>query len=134
MSSSLTEEIVLELSDEQAPVLEVVEDDIELTLLDESTEVIEVELGVGPQGPASTVPGPAGPPGPPGATSGDKNYRHQQLDPDDVWVINHQLSKRPVVQIFDSGGNEIEAATVHIDDQSLEIHFSVPYGGEAYLN
>lgn len=112
-------------------------------VLDEQTLVVEIAGERGPQGPAIPgpvgEPGPQGPPGPPGATSGDRYYRHQQLTPASVWDIPHNLGKRPVVQAFDSGGNEWDGAIFHVDDNRLTITFTsgdgpVAFGGEAYLN
>jgi hypothetical protein len=129
---------IIEVSQEAAPTVEVLEDDIEVVVQDETTQLVEVELGIGPQGPpGETVVGPEGPQGPAGETIvgvEDKTYRHQQFSPDTTWVVVHNLGKRPSVQTFDSSGDEVEGAIVHISDNELHVSFSADTGGEAYLN
>ena len=45
----------------------------------------------------------------------DKNYVHAQVIPSDVWQVNHQLGKKPSVQLFDDSGNPFDAFCRHID-------------------
>lgn len=83
---------------------------------------------VGPQG-------ASGPQGPPGATiiSGS-TYTHEQYSPDEVWLINHNLGFFPAVTTVDSANTRIEGDLVYHDPLTLEVRFSVPIGGRAYLS
>jgi len=64
----------------------------------------------------------------------DKHFIFTQGTPAATWVINHNLGKRPSVMIVDSGDNEVEGCTNYIDDNNLELVFSAPFSGKAYLN
>lgn len=61
-------------------------------------------------------------------------YQHHQSEPLDVWVIQHNLGFIPNVFTTDSGGVEIEGVVEPIDDNSLQIIFSEPVAGYAYLS
>lgn len=105
-----------------------------------------IAVTVGKQGPpGDTLPGEPGSPGPPGPP-GDPGppgpvgeeaihaYKHDQGVPDTIWHIVHGLGFHPNVMSFDSGGNEVEGAVRHIDDNTLEIEFKVAFGGVAFLS
>lgn len=64
----------------------------------------------------------------------DKNYKHIQGIPANIWNINHNFDKYPSVSILDNSGNEIEAEVLHINKNSLVIHFSVELSGVAIMN
>lgn len=94
-----------------------------------------VTLGI--QGPSGAqgiqgLPGPQGIPGEDG--SGDLTYIHNQSVPSTLWIINHNLGKRPSVRVVDSGDNVVVGHVHDIDDNNLQIEFSVIFGGKAYLN
>lgn len=70
-----------------------------------------------------------------GATvTGDKHYQHNQGSPASVWTINHDLAKRPAVQIEDSLGRDVEASIEWPDIHTVVITFSASISGKAYLN
>lgn len=59
------------------------------------------------------------------------SYRHDQLLPNSIWVIVHELGYYPNVQIFDSTGEEIKGVIEHDDDTALTIAFSAATAGWA---
>lgn len=87
-----------------------------------SIEVTQVTQGL-TGSPGSTTPG-----------SGDRTHTHNQSPASDLWVINHNLSKYPSVDVFDSAGDQVEGDVRHIDENSLRITFTAPFSGVAYLN
>ena len=64
----------------------------------------------------------------------DKHFIFTQETPASTWVIAHNLNKKPSVMIVDSGDNEVEGCTNYIDDNNIEVVFSKPFSGKAYLN
>lgn len=87
-------------------------------------------------GPASAraLPGPriAGLPqqGPAGAS---QSYTHVQGAASAEWIVNHNLGFRPSVEIFDTGGAEIDGAVLHVTPNQTRISFAVPVAGSARL-
>ena len=73
--------------------------------------------------------GPPGPPGPQGL--GGEYHRHEQGTPSDLWVVNHNFGKRPVVGVFDTGGREVWAEVIHVSDNQVLIYFDGPLAGYA---
>lgn len=61
-------------------------------------------------------------------------YTHSQGLPSTVWTINHNLGRRPSVNVEDSAGSIMEGAVDHIDDNNLVITFNNGFSGEAHLN
>lgn len=102
---------------------------------------------VGPQGPQGE-PGPQGPqgeqgvPGPQGeqgvqGVPGETQviaYTHQQGAVSTLWVINHNLSFQPGVQVVDSAGTTIEGVVNYNSSTQLQIEFSNAVSGTAYLS
>ena len=73
--------------------------------------------------------GPPGPPGPQG--EGGEYHRHDQGTPSDLWTVNHNFGKRPVVGVFDTGGREVWAEVIHVSDNQVLIYFDGPLAGYA---
>ena len=61
-------------------------------------------------------------------------YTHEQAIASDVWVIHHNLGKRPSITIVDSADNVVEGAEKYIDDNIIELRFNGAFKGKAYLN
>ena len=61
-------------------------------------------------------------------------YTHEQAIASDVWVINHNLNKKPSITIVDSADNVVEGAEKYIDENTVEIRFNGAFKGKAYLN
>ncbi len=64
----------------------------------------------------------------------DLTYTHTQSSASALWTITHNLGKRPSCQIFDSAGDEVEGNIRQLTNNSLQITFSAPFSGVAYLN
>ncbi len=75
--------------------------------------------------------GPPGPPGPPGPSGEDRYYRHDQGAASNFWVVNHNFGKRPLVGVFNSGGQEVWAEIIHASDNQALIYFDNPITGYA---
>lgn len=88
---------------------------------------IKVRLDIARQGP----PGPNG--GVVGGT-GDLTYTHPQGTASDVWVIVHNLGKRPSVTVQDSAHDAVDGDVFYNDANTLTITFSAAFSGVAYLN
>jgi hypothetical protein len=68
-----------------------------------------------------------------GATS--DQYTHHQATPSDVWVIQHNLGFVPGNEfIVNPDGDEIDGVTKLIDVNTIQIQFSEPVTGSAYLS
>lgn len=64
----------------------------------------------------------------------DKRYTHVQAVASAIWVVPHNLGKRPAVTVVDSLSREIEADILHQDLNNLLIQFGGIAIGEAYCN
>lgn len=80
------------------------------------------------------IPGPRGPAGPPGAGTGGF-YRHSQTIAVDTWLVAHLLGFNPNVSVTDTAGSLVYAdEVVHIDVNTLQLTFSEPLAGAAFLS
>lgn len=61
-------------------------------------------------------------------------YTHDQMIPDLVWNITHNLGFFPNVMTFNSAGTQIIGDVQHIDKNSITITFSHSSAGMAYLS
>lgn len=106
---------------------------VKIIVQEPSIKIVTVGIQ-GPSGPQG-LQGPQGEPGTPGVDGiGDARYVHNQLGASNSWTVNHNLGKFPSVVVIDSGGNTILPDPDYIDDNTLILNFSVPFGGKAYLN
>lgn len=55
----------------------------------------------------------------------------QFLTPMSVWVINHNLNRRPLVGVFTIGGMEMLAEVIHISANQVQVSFDDPVAGYA---
>ena len=69
-----------------------------------------------------------------GAVVGDKNFLYETSSSSAVWIIKHDLNKKPSVLVHDSAGTEVVGSVVYTDLNNLTITFSAPFSGEAVLN
>lgn len=74
--------------------------------------------------------GPAGRDG----TTGNLHYQHDQVNPDTVWIINHNRNKYPSIICFDSANDEIEGVISYPTLNQITVTFSAATSGYAYLN
>jgi hypothetical protein len=49
------------------------------------------------------------------------------------WVINHNRGYRPIIQVFDPGGNEVEAQLLHFSDNQARVYFTEPKSGSVIV-
>lgn len=61
------------------------------------------------------------------------NYVHEQGEASNVWIINHNLNKRPQITVTDSAGNVQSGVEKYIDDNTVEIYFNNKFKGTAIL-
>lgn len=64
----------------------------------------------------------------------DKNFIFNQNVASNLWIIKHDLNKFPAVSVVDSGNNVVIGEVTYIDENNLQINFSSPFSGSAYLN
>ncbi|ROL55658.1 hypothetical protein D9V84_11175 [Bacteroidetes/Chlorobi group bacterium Naka2016] len=64
----------------------------------------------------------------------DKHYRHNQDLPALEWIIQHNLGKKPSVEVIDSAGTKVEGEIEYIDDNTVKIKFSSEFSGVAICN
>lgn len=65
----------------------------------------------------------------------DKTFVFEMASAQTDWVIEHNLNKRPAVEVVDSAGSRIGLFdTEFIDENSVHIHFKTPFKGTVYLN
>lgn len=64
----------------------------------------------------------------------DKNFVFSQNISSDSWYISHNLNKFPSVSVVDSGNNIVIGEVIYIDENNLQILFTAPFSGKAYLN
>lgn len=81
--------------------------------------------------PTTGAIGPPGPPGPPGPGA---TYIHDQLIPNYLWQIVHNLNLFPSVTVVDSGGTEIIPDVHYISQNEINLSFENATSGKAYLN
>lgn len=68
------------------------------------------------------------------ATLPVSNYIHNQLVVASVWSITHNLGFYPSVTIVDSGETQVIGDVTYINNNQLEVSFSVGFSGKAYLS
>lgn len=98
-------------------------------------------IDAGPPGPQgfSGPPGPQGPTGeqgPPGLNAPGAVYAfvYDQGTPSTLWHVEHNLGFYPAVTIVDSGGTVVEGHTIYNSPNDLDITFTLPFGGKAFLS
>lgn len=64
----------------------------------------------------------------------DKSFVFEQGIASDTWVIEHNLGKRPSVEIVDSAGNRFWPAVKWVDDNTCIATMNGATKGKAYLN
>lgn len=89
----------------------------------------------GPEGPIGD-PGPQGPRGDPGIPGDEqvRSYAFSQGTPTTTWHIEHGLGFYPNITVVDSAGTIVEGSIRYIDLNIVEIDFTWPFGGVAYLS
>jgi hypothetical protein len=65
---------------------------------------------------------------------GDAHFVYEQNMPSAVWVITHNLGKKPVAVVVDSTENVVIGDLQYNSLNTLTITFVDPFSGKAYLN
>lgn len=97
---------------------------------------ITVELGspvVSIESPPNAITVTAsGPPGPPGAAGSSMSFT--QSTPQATWTIAHNMGFYPAVSIIDDLGNLVLAPITYLSINTVQIAFTRPFSGTAYLS
>ncbi len=63
-----------------------------------------------------------------------KEYIHEQQTASTLWTIQHNLFMYPAVTVVDSAGTEVEGSIKYIDMNTVELEFSNPFAGRAFMS
>src|SRR5688500_15297415 len=69
-----------------------------------------------------------------GRASIAETFEFEQVVPDAIWTISHNLNKFPSITVIDSSGNKVYGKEEYIDSNQVRITFSGAFAGRAYLN
>jgi hypothetical protein len=61
-------------------------------------------------------------------------YEHDQPIPAAVWDITHSLGGHPSVTVVDSADTQCFGRVVYVSDMAVQVIFSAPFAGKAYLS
>lgn len=64
----------------------------------------------------------------------DKHYKHIQSTAEKEWTILHNLNKYPNVSVIDTGGSQVYGDVKYLDENTIQLKFSYPFSGTAFLN
>jgi hypothetical protein len=90
-----------------------------------------VEVTVGFSGPQ----GPKGDKGDPGEVQfSDLSYVHNQVSPEAIWTINHNLGFIPNITVVESSGDVVEGSYNYSSASTVVLTFIGAFSGKAYLS
>jgi len=69
-----------------------------------------------------------------GVLNHNHSYVHVQGVAASVWVINHNLNRKPSITIVDSADSVVGGDPDYIDENTIIITFNASFAGKAYLN
>jgi hypothetical protein len=81
-------------------------------------------------GPKTTSGWPASPFFVPGTTT---RHVHTQASPSSTWTINHTLGGYPSVMVVDSASTVVIGEVLYISTTQVQVSFTAPFSGFAYL-
>jgi hypothetical protein len=61
-------------------------------------------------------------------------YEHPQTVASNLWIINHNLGRKPAVHVYNNAGTEIDAEVQHFSLNQARILFAMPFLGVAILS
>ena len=64
----------------------------------------------------------------------ERAYIHNQSSPASTWTITHNLNKYPSVSVVDSAYEEVIGEVEYLTPNTLEVRFTAPFSGQAYIN
>lgn len=121
-------------------IVTVIDEDTGLTLTERITEVEEAQDASGYEAvptmgvPESTSSGISSGTSSGGGGGGDLTYTHTQLQPAEVWTIEHNLGKHPSVTVADSAGSVVMGDVEYLDRNTVQVTFMAAFAGTAHLN
>lgn len=68
------------------------------------------------------------------AGGNDKYFAFEQATSSNIWIINHNLNKKPSVTVVDEYDRIVIPAVRYINDNTVELTFNFAFKGKAYLN
>ena len=74
------------------------------------------------------------------SNQGSPTFIFDQVVPAMVWgdgtpkVVTHNLNKFPSITVIDTGNTVVQGEYTYINNNSVALKFSAPFGGKAYLN
>lgn len=63
-----------------------------------------------------------------------QTHEHKQIEASKVWVIDHELGKRPSVTVIDTAGNKVFGEVLYEGDSRIVLTFTAEFSGSAILN
>lgn len=57
-------------------------------------------------------------------------FVHTQSVSSNEWIVNHNFGYKPITEVLDSAGNEVEAEIIHISINQLRVYFSALHTGQ----
>jgi hypothetical protein len=64
----------------------------------------------------------------------ERAYIHNQTSPASTWTVAHNLNKYPSVSVVDSAYEEVIGEVEYLTPNTLEVRFTAPFSGQAYIN
>ena len=65
----------------------------------------------------------------------DRHFTYEQAAPSDVWVIVHDLDKKPSITVVDSADTVITPDNIEYNDMNTAtVYFLAAFAGKAYCN
>lgn len=118
---------IIEISGpDQAGLIEVRDASVLTTVERPGVDVFNI-ITPGPIGPIGPI-GPVGPQGPYAPI-----FEQHFADPQETWVIHHDMDLYPVVTLYDENHEEITGDVMTPDRNTVIVTFEVPFSGTARL-
>jgi hypothetical protein len=67
-------------------------------------------------------------------TPGDTTFNWSPPTAQSIWVIPHNMHRRPSVTLTDNSGMAVGGKVNYADDDTIIVEFTAPFTGVAYLN
>jgi hypothetical protein len=67
--------------------------------------------------------------GPAGDVVALEGYTHTQSSPSSSWTVNHNLGRKPLVQVLSPGGLEVIAEVLHVSTNQVLVSFASAQSG-----
>lgn len=77
-----------------------------------------------------TGQGPAGPPGS-GGGGGGNTLAYTQSTPSSLWIVNHNLGFKPLVDVFNNNDEEVAVKVSHTSTNQFRVISETPFLGYA---